>query len=236
MAGPCGCADSTCGCAVYPGTDMTITGSGTKASPYVLTNVGGPGPAGTYPNIYFPADQALLSWNAPITKWEVDMVDFGYPNNDRSLPIGRLALNANYIHQGFTSTGVAAIFAQPSVNTTTGQNFIALYNSSGTKVAQTTDLSAAWLLPGTGATKYAWASTVVLTPGMYWIAFLANGTDSPGFQTLGEDNLFGPNVYNFLTPNIYPAALQGAGLTTPPSSFVPGTNAFANHLWAVGLY
>lgn len=45
MASRCGCGSSQCSCLVQAGTDITVTGSGSLASPYIINATGGGGGA-----------------------------------------------------------------------------------------------------------------------------------------------------------------------------------------------
>lgn len=57
---------------------------------------------------------------------------------------------------------------------TAGQNFVALYNQAGTRVALSADQTTAWGTSGFKTTP--WTAPAALTVGNYYLAFLTNGT------------------------------------------------------------
>lgn len=114
-----------------------------------------------------------------------------------------LATGVVYLHrfvvtQGFLASNVVATVTTQGSTLTSGQNFVGLYNSSGTRIAVSADQTTAW--GTTGAKTMAMTTPVWLAPGTYYVGFLAVGTTPPTFAAAGGFQ----NAYN--------AGLSGATL------------------------
>lgn len=97
---------------------------------------------------------------------------------------------------------------------TSGQNFVGLYNSSGTLLATSADQTTAW---GTTGLKAAAITPQTLAVGSYYVAILSNGTTKPVFATgagHGQDSI--TNVG--LTTATSAFLTSGTGLTALPAS------------------
>ncbi len=111
---------------------------------------------------------------------------------------------------------------------TAAQNFLALYDSTGSRVAVSTDQT---VNMGTIGTKVAGVSAN-LNAGFYWLAVLSNGTTPPILRgvttTAGAVNTgVSGNMGRFVT--------QGAALTATPASFTPASNVLTDRALWVGL-
>lgn len=124
-------------------------------------------------------------------------------------------------------SGIALFVATGGTGLTSGQNFAGVYNSSGTLVATTADLTTPWASTG-------WMNhTLVggpfsLTAGSYWIAIMSNsGTTRPTFGRNGG-SLSGALYNGLLSNSNLRFATNGTGTTALPSSITPSSNASNN--------
>jgi hypothetical protein len=122
---------------------------------------------------------------------------------------------------------------------TTGQNLIGLYSSAGTLIASSADQTATW--GGTTGLKAA-ALTVQggqsmnLTPGLYWVGLLVNGTTAPVFAT-GNNNLSSVMANGRATASKARYATNGtATITALPTSITPSSNTLSQITTWAGLY
>ena len=109
---------------------------------------------------------------------------------------------------------------------TSGQNFAGVYNSSGTLVATTADLTTPWA--GTGWMTHALVGAPYgLSQGAYWVAIMSNGTTRPAFGK--NNNLLSGALYNgLLTTANLRFCTNGTGTTALPSSITPSSNVTSN--------
>lgn len=102
---------------------------------------------------------------------------------------------------------------------TSGQNFVGLYNSSGTLLATSADQTTAWATTGL---KTAAITPQTLAVGSYYVAILSNGTTKPVFATgagHGQDSITNAG----LTTATAAFLTSGAGLTALPASITLGS-------------
>ncbi len=125
---------------------------------------------------------------------------------------------------------------------TASENYFGLYNSGGTLVAASSDMSATWNSVGAkegGTLTLQAGQSFTLQPGQYWIALLANaGTATPSFA-------YGPaqfNVSSFygnarLSASSARWGTYAGSYTSLPASIAPGSIALSQlaTYWA-GLY
>ncbi|WP_328436867.1 hypothetical protein OHA71_06355 [Streptomyces sp. NBC_00444] len=109
------------------------------------------------------------------------------------------------IHVGVVTAGTTL---------TAGQNFVALYNSSGTLLATSADQAAAWATTGR---KDAAITAQFLAAGSYYVAILANGTTPPVFAT-GAGHGSASTTNGLLTTATSRFLTSGAGQTAMPAS------------------
>ncbi len=93
---------------------------------------------------------------------------------------GVLYLARIQIRSAVTLTNIFVGMTTPGSGLTSNQNFVGLYNSSGTLVGSSADQTASWA-SGNVEKQIAFSSSVSATSGFYWVAFLANGTTTPTF-------------------------------------------------------
>lgn len=114
---------------------------------------------------------------------------------------------------------------------TSGENFLGIYNSSGTQIGVTADQTTAW---GTSGTKTAALSggATSLAPGFYYVAFLNNySSASPGFGRTGSSPHSG-SVNGTNSAATSRSATNGSGTTLPGSLTLSSNSAQAVQLWA----
>lgn len=120
------------------------------------------------------------------------------------------------------------------VTATAGQNFVGLYDSSGTRLA-TTGVDAD--VTATAGLRTTTISGQLLTPGaFYWVGMVFNAATGP---TLARAVSGSPGVLSAhvgLTAATYRFATSSTSQTSLPTSITPSSNAAANfQLWvAVG--
>src|SRR5262245_571827 len=154
-----------------------------------------------------PDDRGLITWAYPPTA----------VREQANPATGVLQVSRIQIRTAATITNLVTSVAVAGVTLTAGQNFMALYDSTGARVGVTADQTAAW---GTAGNKTA-ALTVpyAAAAGFYWVAHLSNGTTAPQFLRT-FNNPSGINNLGVTAATAF-AATTGAGLTATPASFVP---------------
>lgn len=139
---------------------------------------------------------------------------------------GVVTLGKVLVNSAQSVTSVALYVNTGGTGLTSGQNFAGVYNSGGTLVATTADLTAAWA--GTGWMAHALSGgPYTLTQGAYWVAIMSNGTTRPTFSR-NASNLSGA-LYNGLLANAsLRFATNGTGTTALPSLITPSSNSSLN--------
>jgi hypothetical protein len=140
-----------------------------------------------------------------------------------------------------TVANVTLMLAGKGATLTSGENLVGLYNSAGGLVGYSADQSSAWAPGGTPTAATVTASltaqsagSLTLTPGLYWVALLGNGTTMPSFGS--NSNLNVTIVNGPVSASNYRWATNGSGLTALPTSFTPSTNVGTQITWWAGLY
>lgn len=110
---------------------------------------------------------------------------------------------------------VIGIVSVSGIALTSGENFLAIYNSSGTKIIDTGDITAS--ITASGETSFTVTSTS-LTPGFYWVGILLNGTTMPTIAR-GEGQI--SNFGSGQAGNSRRFASFGTTQTALPASFTP---------------
>lgn len=161
----------------------------------------------TEPNAPQPSDHAYIAW----------VYDPVFTAGSGTVNVGGLYLSALYIRATTTISSIVIYIATAGSTLTTGENFVGLYNQSGTLLSGSADQTTTFA--GTGAKAIALTTPQTVSPGMYWAAVLANGTTGPALArantniTSMMDVGLGASAYRF-------GLLSGAG-TSLPASFTP---------------
>lgn len=112
-----------------------------------------------------------------------------------TITAGTVAMSKVWLRQPATVTNVIFGLAAFGATLTAGQNFAGLYNAAGTRVGVTADQTAAWTAGTLGAQEVALTAPFAAPAGAYYVAFLFNGTTSPGFAR-GSAAASGPSTVN----------------------------------------
>lgn len=175
------------------------------------------------PALFTPADHNLLTWT----------MDPAIPVGGTILTAGVLYLARIKLPEDSTVTNLIACVTTGGSTLTAGQNFGALYTSTGTLVAITADQSVSWT--GAGAKTMALAGgPYALTAGTYYAALLANGTTPPTFLRGHGTSTSTLNIG--LTAATGARALtSGTGQTTPPASVTLASASLDFKAWWLAL-
>ncbi|WMI33664.1 hypothetical protein SEA_PATELGO_31 [Streptomyces phage Patelgo] len=120
------------------------------------------------------------------------------------------SVNATTIYWGFTTTAVSS--------PTAGQCFVGLYNSSGTRLATAAVESVAGAT-GLNATTI---SSTALTPGLYWVGLVFNGSSAGTHYRAGS---LTSSVLNIgVSAAGYQFATNGTSQTSLPATITPSSN------------
>jgi hypothetical protein len=92
---------------------------------------------------------------------------------------GVVYLSKVILRVGATVTQAFVTVTSAGTGLTAGQNFVGLYDSTGTRLAVSADLTTDF---GSVGTKTVSLGSNVLTAGSYYVAILANGTTPPSFM------------------------------------------------------
>lgn len=134
------------------------------------------------PSIWTPADHQLQAWS-------FDPLYAG----GTYIPAanGQMFGVALKVTNSFTTSSICYATATAGSGFTSGRNLLGLYNTAGTLLAQTPDMSTSWT--STGRWNTAWTASVLLTPGTYYVNFLVTASTPPqiGASVLPNLNALG---------------------------------------------
>lgn len=170
---------------------------------------------------YGAVDTGYKGWTFPAE--QVSGTGIGTAN-------GAVTLGRVKVPVAASVSGIALYIVNAGVTLTAGQNFAGIYNSAGTLVATTADLSTAWA--GTGWMNHSLVGGPFnLAVGDYWIAVMSNATTRPNFGK--NNNALSGALYNgLLSAANYRFATNGTGTTALPATITPGSNVSSNlPLW-----
>jgi hypothetical protein len=153
---------------------------------------------------YSPADYGLLAWVG-----------------DPGAMAGSLTITAGIIHllkiklpKAITISNIVHRQSGGTISLTSGQNFAALFDTSGTQVAITADQTTNW---GTAGYKTsALTAPYAAAAGFIYVAFLFNGSTPPNLPRYNTTATFFNNAG--LAASALRFAQSGSGLTSMPSS------------------
>lgn len=163
-------------------------------------------------------DQNLIAWT----------YDPLFTNSSTTVTNGTVYLAAVNVRKASTATKAFFIVNTVAVTPTAGQNFIGLYNSSGTLLNSTGIDSN---ITSAGLNSVTLSASQSLSAGMYWVALVANAATPPAVARAGAAQSSALNAN--LTTSTLRFAVNGTGKTalaniTPSSNTTTG--AFA--MWA----
>jgi hypothetical protein len=167
-----------------------------------------------------PADRGLIAWTFPPSQIITEAV------STANLPSGDIALTKIWVRKAQTITNIVlAIGNAIGVTLTSSENFVGLYDSTGTRQGVSADQTTAWTTSGNknGGLVIPLTSPYSAPAGFYWIAFLCNGTTGPTLCFAAAGNTA---LVNFgLGSSALFAGYIGGAYTSLPSSFTPSSVA-----------
>lgn len=116
---------------------------------------------------------------------------------------------------------------------TSGENFVGIYDSTGTRRAVSADLSATWT--STGFYTTAMTASYSAPAGTYYIAFVVNGTTGPSLARMNGLAGASSAINVGLTAANYRYATNGTGNTSLPASITLSSNAQDSIAWWAAL-
>lgn len=149
-------------------------------------------------------------------------------NNGSAGTAGTLYLVGLYVPRAVTATKLYWGIASAGVSPVAGQNWVSLFNSAGTKLA---DVGTDARITTTGA--FTETISAVLTPGQYWVGILVNAATMP--QVYKAANTAASLVNFGLTGASLRFATNGTALTATPASITPGSNVSAQQAYWAAL-
>lgn len=157
--------------------------------------------------------------------WTTDpaAVGTGSPTVTGTLHLARVNVNTTG-----TATKIFWGINTPGSGTVAGQNFVSLWDSAGTRLA---NVGVDARITSTGLFQETISAAV--TPGLYWVGFLTNSTTPP--QVYRTGNLNGTLANTGLGAAQLRFATNGTGLTASPASITPGSNAVSQVMWYAAL-
>lgn len=157
-----------------------------------------------------PEDYGLVSWSYPVMQCSGSAVPTS--GTVRMVRLPTLAVTT-------TITSLACHIATAPTTPTAGQNFMGLYDSTGTRVAVTADATTPFTT--TGDKVIALTAPYVAAPGNYWVAILANAATPPAFSLCASHS---DTAANFNTAVASAQFTNGpAAQTSLPASITMGS-------------
>lgn len=149
-----------------------------------------------------------------------------------ALVSGSLYLNQVKVTNTFVTTSIWYVVHAGGSGLTSGQNFIALFDAAGNRVAISADLTTDWATPATKNTP--WVSSASLAPGMYYAAILSNGTTPINVVKTATFTNTGAFTANLSSANLR-SSTGGTGLTSltavPSTVTMSNRSAGSNTFW-----
>lgn len=180
------------------------------------TNNGSLDVPGNLAGVPMPSAHGFVAWTS----------DPGVSNGGTIQPAGgSLQLGVLYIPKKFTATKLWWYVSSAAVTPTSGQNFIAIYDSSGNLVTSV-NIDTATTTTGVKTTTISSA----LVPGKYWVAFLCNASTRPSMYNTSAGSLAFANIN--LTASTSRYGLYGSSLTAMPSTLtLASISTWSNCVW-----
>lgn len=165
-----------------------------------------------------PVDHGFLAWNFPA---------FLAVNNQLLTTAGTLYLCRIPIHTAMTITDIVVHVSTQGSGLTSGQNFAALFSSTGTLLSTTSDQTTSWASAGVKSMTLSVAQSVSI--GYCLGGIFSNGTTLP---TLARSVSGGVANTNLSAANSnWATCANGTGLTTAMPSTTGVLTAYTNAIW-----
>lgn len=165
-----------------------------------------------------PREHGLIAWTD----------DPGRVSSGKAGTAGTLYLAALYVPRPVTATKLLWGINTAGASPVSGQNFVGLYDSSGTRLAS---VGVDARITSTG--PFIETISADLTPGLHWVAFLLSATTMPAVYRGADLNATLLNINLAATPALFRYATNGTALTALPASVTPTANKVAQYsYWA----
>jgi len=165
--------------------------------------------------------------------WAYDPAMAGAGLSTRLITAGTLNLIKVNLRNAETVSNVFLGLAGDGATLTSGKCLAGLYSNSGALLGSSADQSSAW---GSGAPKMVTipltaqsAGSLVLQPGRYYIAILANGGTMPSFES--ASNVLTGWANGNLSAASARYGTNGSSLTSLPASFTPSSTTLTSVAW-----
>lgn len=203
---------------LYPAqfSGAVITGNGTVSGSWAVS--------GNALGEDTPARHGLVAWAYDPTQ----------NVNSTVLTSGIIYLTAVYVAAAANVTKLYAHFNAAASSVTAGQNFMGLYDSTGSRLA-TVNVDS--LITSTGLITATVTSTPVTAGSFYWVAQVYNATTPPSVARAAGTTGAGAVANIGLTAATLRYAQNGTGQISLPTSITPSSNtapAFAGPWAAIG--
>jgi hypothetical protein len=164
---------------------------------------------------YTPADHSLVAWSGD----PAAMVNVSAFTN------GTLYLSKVLLRKAATISKLWYNCTTAAVSPVAGQNFIGLFDSSGTLLASAS-------IDGNLTANVVHSISITpqnLAAGSYWVGMITNASTPPQFARSSGNNLMNAG----LTAANYRFAVNGTGRTSMPATITPGSNSVSGviSLW-----
>jgi hypothetical protein len=159
--------------------------------------------------IPLPSDQSYLSWS----------YDPVFTSGAGTVPAGVLMMGAQYIRQTTMISTLVFYVNVAAVTPVAGQCFVGLYDSTGTLLGSSADISGSL---GIGGKAIALTTPVTVQAGMYWVAFLGNAATMP--QLARANTNITAMIDIGASASTYRFAQNGTAQTALPATFNTNSN------------
>lgn len=156
--------------------------------------------------------------------------------NTLTMTSGQVWVHKIYVPYSITVTNIVLAMSTNGATLTSGQSLAGIYNSSGSKLRETADLSTSWASASPAIKTNALTATLDITGGpdiWIYVALLCVGTTPPTWRRattssdLGNVGLAAADGYRFGT--------AATGQTTLPSSFTVSSVTINSNSYWIGL-
>lgn len=188
--------------------------------------VRGPGVIGATGTTASPTRETLQVDDYGVSRLGPDHGLLGSTADPALVSSGKLAVNGTvylarlYVRKAATATKLYWGVNTAGVTATAGQNFVGLYDSTGTRLAS---VGVDARVTTTGV--FTETISAAVTPGYYYVAFVFNASTAPQpYRTPGDLSASLANL-NIGSASRYRFATNGTGQTSLPSSLTLGSNS-----------
>lgn len=168
-------------------------------------------------------DQNLIAWT-----W-----DPGTTITASTPTSGTVNMSKIWVREPATVNNVAMTIVTAPTALTAGQNFAALYDSTGARLGVTADQTANWAT--VGLKDMPLTAPAVIAAGAYYVAFVSNGTTPPAFGRGSSLAAGGQTVNIGLTATDARYTTGPVGQTTLPLSITMAARSIDTRAWWAAL-